>query len=29
MARNYRAEALRTPDTLGIADRSVEELSNL
>lgn len=29
MARNYRAEALRTPDTLGIADRSAEELSNL
>jgi opine dehydrogenase len=29
MARDYRAEALRTPDTLGIADRSAEELSNL
>ena len=29
MARDYRAEALRTPETLGIADRSAEELSNL
>lgn len=29
MARDYRAEALRTPDTLGIAARSVEELSAL
>jgi opine dehydrogenase len=29
MARNYRAEALRTPDTLGIAHRSVEELRAL
>jgi len=29
MARDYRSEALRTPDTLGIADRSAEELSTL
>ena len=29
MARNYGAEALRTPDTLGIAHRSVEELGTL
>jgi opine dehydrogenase len=29
MARDYRAEALRTPDTLGIANRSVEELGTL
>ena len=29
MARDYRAEALRTPDSLGIADLSVDELSNL
>jgi opine dehydrogenase len=29
MARDYRAEALRTPDTLGIADRSAEELGTL
>lgn len=29
MARDYRAEALRTLETLGIADRSAEELGNL
>ena len=29
MARDYRGEALRTPETLGIADRSVEELGRL
>ena len=29
MARDYRAEALRTPETLGIADFSVEELGAL
>lgn len=29
MARDYREEALRTPDTLGIADLSVEELGKL
>lgn len=29
MARNYTDEALRTPDTLGIAQRSVEELGKL
>jgi len=29
MARDYRAEALRTPESLGIADRSVEELATL
>ena len=29
MARDYRAEALRTPDSLGIADLSVDELSAL
>lgn len=29
MARNYRAEALRTPDTLGIAHCSIEELGTL
>ena len=29
MARDYRAEALRTPETLGIADRSAEELGTL
>lgn len=29
MARDYRAQALRTPDTLGIAHRSVEELGTL
>ena len=29
MARDYRAEALRTPDTLGIADRSAAELGTL
>ena len=29
MARDYRSEALRTPDSLGIADRSAEELSRL
>ena len=29
MARDYRAEALRTPDTLGIAGRSAEELGSL
>ncbi len=27
MARDYRAEALRTPTTLGIADYSIEELN--
>ena len=29
MARDYRAEALRTPESLGISDRSVEELATL
>jgi opine dehydrogenase len=29
MARDYRAEALRTPQSLGIADRSAEELAAL
>ena len=29
MARDYKAEALRTPESLGIADRSVEELATL
>ena len=29
MARDYAAEALRTPETLGIADRSTEELGTL
>jgi len=29
MARDYRAEALRTPESLGIADRSAEELAAL
>ena len=29
MARDYRAEALRTPESLGIADFSVEELARL
>ena len=29
MARDYRSEALRTPESLGIADRSTEELSLL
>ncbi len=29
MARDYRAEALRTPDTLGIANLSAEELASL
>lgn len=29
MARDYRAEALRTPEALGIADRSAEELATL
>src|SRR6056297_3556788 len=29
MARDYRAEALRTPSVLGIADRSVEALADL
>ncbi|MGK7297366.1 MAG: NAD/NADP octopine/nopaline dehydrogenase family protein [Candidatus Wenzhouxiangella sp. M2_3B_020] len=29
MAQDYRAEAPRTPDTLGIADRSAEELASL
>jgi len=29
MARDYRAEALRTPETLGIADKSVEQLAQL
>ena len=29
MARDYRAEALRTPESLGIADHSTEELSAL
>ena len=29
MARDYRAEALRTPESLGIADRSTEELAAL
>jgi opine dehydrogenase len=29
MARDYRAEALRTPESLGIADRSAEELAVL
>ncbi len=29
MARDYRSEALRTPKSLGIADRSAEELSLL
>ena len=29
MARDYKAEALRTPESLGIADRSAEELAAL
>ena len=29
MARDYRSEALRTPKSLGIADRSAEELNLL
>ncbi len=29
MARDYRAEALRTPESLGIANRSAEGLANL
>jgi len=29
MARDYRAEALRTPESLGIADRSTKELATL
>ena len=29
MARDYRAESLRTPESLGIADRSAEELGSL
>jgi opine dehydrogenase len=29
MARDYRSEALRTPESLGIADRSAEELASL
>jgi len=29
MARDYRAEALRTPESLGIADRSAEALATL
>jgi len=29
MAHDYRAEALRTPETLGIADRSAEDLATL
>ena len=29
MARDYRAEALRTPESLGIANRSAEELAKL
>jgi opine dehydrogenase len=29
MARDYRGEALRTPDSLGIHDRSAEELGAL
>jgi len=29
MARDYRAEALRTPESLGIADHSAEELAAL
>ena len=29
MARDYRAEALRTPESLSIADRSAEELATL
>jgi opine dehydrogenase len=29
MARDYRAEALRTPESLGIAERSAEELATL
>ena len=29
MARDYRAEGLRTPEALGIADRSIEELGSL
>ncbi len=29
MARDYRAEALRTPETLGIADLSAEQLAQL
>ena len=29
MARDYRAEALRTPESLGIADRSAAELATL
>ena len=29
MARDYKAEALRTPDSLGIAERSAAELASL
>ena len=29
MARDYKAEALRTPETLGISERSAEELATL
>jgi hypothetical protein len=29
MARDYRAEALRTPESLGIAGHSVDELATL
>jgi len=29
MARDYRAESLRTPESLGIANRSAEELGAL
>jgi opine dehydrogenase len=29
MARDYKAESLRTPESLGIADRSAEELASL
>ena len=29
MARDYKAEALRTPDSLGIAQRSAAELASL
>jgi len=29
MALDYRGEALRTPESLGVADRSVEELATL
>ena len=29
MARDYKAEALRTPESLGISDRSAEELATL